>query len=97
MLYFIVADNLIFSPSYYWGEGRRGKVKACTRDLSVMSFLNFQKTSSKLTIQKTRIMASGPITSWQIDGEKVETVTHFIFLGSKIIEDGDCSTDIFND
>ena len=72
-------------------------MKACTRDLSVMSFLNFQKTSSKLTIQKTRIMASGPITSWQIDGEKVETVTHFIFLGSKIIEDGDCITDIFND
>ena len=42
-------------------------------------------------------MASGPITSWQIDGEKVETVTHFIFLGSKITEDGDCSTDIFSD
>ena len=72
-------------------------MKACTRDLSVMSFLNFQKTGSKLTIQKTRIMASGPITSWQIDGEKVETVTHFIFLGSKITEDGDCSTDIFSD
>ena len=48
----------------------------------------------KLNIQKTKIMASGPITSWQRDGEKVKTVTHFIFLGSKITEDGDCSTDI---
>ena len=45
----------------------------------------------KLNIQKTKIMASGPITSWQIDGETVETVRDFIFLGSKIITDGDCS------
>ena len=44
-----------------------------------------------LHIQKTKIMASGPITSWQIDGEKVETVTDYIFLGLKITEDGDCS------
>ena len=45
----------------------------------------------KLNIQKTKIMASSPITSWQIDGETMETVTDFIFLGSKITEDGDCS------
>ena len=45
----------------------------------------------KLNIQKTKIMASGPITSWQIDGETMETVTDFIFLGSKITADGDCS------
>ena len=45
----------------------------------------------KLNIQKTKIMASGPITSWQIDGETLETVTDFIFLGSKITADGDCS------
>ena len=45
----------------------------------------------KLNVQKTKIMASGPITSWQIDGETVETVTDFIFLGSKITADGDCS------
>ena len=45
----------------------------------------------KLNIQKTKIMASGPITSWQIDGEKVKTVADFIFLGSKITADGDCS------
>ena len=48
----------------------------------------------KLNIQKTKIMASGPITSWQIDGETVETVADFIFLGSTIIADGDCSHDI---
>ena len=48
----------------------------------------------KLNIQKTKIMTSGPITSWQIDGETVETVADFIFLGSKITADGDCSHDI---
>ena len=48
----------------------------------------------KLNIQKTKIMASGPITSWQIDGETVKTVADFIFLGSKITADGDCSHDI---
>ena len=48
----------------------------------------------KLNIQKTKIMASGPITSWQIDGETMETVTDFIFLGSKITADGDCSHEI---
>ena len=48
----------------------------------------------KLNIQKTKIMASGPITSWQIDRETVETVTDFIFLGSKITADGDCSHEI---
>ena len=50
-----------------------------------------KKATLKLNIQKTKIMASGPITSWQIDGETVETVTVFIFLGSKITADGDCS------
>ena len=49
------------------------------------------KVDLKLNIQKTKIMASGPITSWQIDGETVETIRYFIFLGSKIIADGDCS------
>ena len=48
----------------------------------------------KLNIQKTKIMASGPITSWQIDGKKVETMSHFIFLGSTITADGDCSHEI---
>ena len=50
-----------------------------------------EKISLKLNIQKTKIMASGPITSWEIDGEIVETVSDFIFLGSKITTDGDCS------
>ena len=53
-----------------------------------------KKPGLKLNIQKTKIMASGPITSWQIDGETMETVTDFIFLGSKITADGDCSHEI---
>ena len=53
-----------------------------------------EKVGLKLNIQKTKIMASGPITSWQIDGETVETVTDFIFGGSKITADGDCSNEI---
>ena len=53
-----------------------------------------EKVGLKLSIQKTRIMASGPITSCQIDGETVEAVSDFIFLGSKITEDGDCSHEI---
>ena len=53
-----------------------------------------EKAGLKLNIQKTKIMASGPITSWQIDGETVETVTDFIFLGSKITADSDCSHEI---
>ena len=53
-----------------------------------------EKVGLKLNIQKTEIMASGPITSWQIDGETVETVADFIFYGSKITEDGECSHEI---
>ena len=53
-----------------------------------------EKVGLKLNIQKTKIMASGPITSWQIDGETVETVSDLIFLGSKITADGDCSHEI---
>ena len=53
-----------------------------------------EKVGLKLNIQKTKVMASGPITSWQIDGETMETVRDFIFLGSKITDDGDCSHEI---
>ena len=53
-----------------------------------------EKVGLKLSIQKTKIMASGPITSWEIDGEIVETVSDFIFWGSKITADGDCSHEI---
>ena len=53
-----------------------------------------EKAGLKLNIQKTKIMASSPVTSWQIDGDTMETVTDFIFLGSKITADGDCSHEI---
>ena len=53
-----------------------------------------EKSGLKLNIQKTKILASSPITSWQIDGQTMETVTDFIFLGSKITADGDCSCEI---
>ena len=53
-----------------------------------------EKVGLKLNIQKRKIMASGPITSWQLDGEKVQTMTNFLFLGSKITADGDCSHEI---
>ena len=53
-----------------------------------------EKVVLKLNIQKAKNMASGPITSWQIDGEKMETVAEFIFLGSKVTADGDCSHEI---
>ena len=53
-----------------------------------------KKAGLKLNIQKTKIMASGPISSWEIDGERVETVSDFIFLGSRITADGDCSHEI---
>ena len=53
-----------------------------------------EKVGLKLNMQKTKIMASGPITSWEIDGETIEIVRDFIFLGSKITEDGDCSHEL---
>ena len=56
-----------------------------------------EKVGLKLNIQKTMIMASDPITSWEIDGETVETVSDFVFLGSKITADGDCSHEIKKD
>ena len=56
--------------------------------------MRVKKVGLKLNIQKTKIMASGPITSWQIEGETVETVSDFIFWGSKITADGDCSHEI---
>ena len=60
----------------------------------LMKVKESKKVGLKLNIQKMKIMASGPITSWEIDGETVETVAHFIFLGSKITADGDCSHEI---
>ena len=60
----------------------------------LMKVKEIEKAGLKLNVQKTKIMASGPITSWQIDGETMVTVTDFIFLGSQIIADGDCSHEI---
>ena len=60
----------------------------------LMKVKESENTGLKLNIQKTKIMASGPITSWPIDGEKMETVTDFVFLGSKITADGDYSHEI---
>ena len=60
----------------------------------LMKVKESEKIGLKLNIQKTKIMASGPITSWEIDGETVETVSDFIFGGSKITADGDCSHEI---
>ena len=67
-------------------EGIKGIITVCNEES--------KKAGLKFNIQKTKIMASGPITSWQIDGETMETVTDFIFLGSKITADGDCSHEI---
>ena len=64
------------------------------KSLLMKAKVESEKVGLKLNIQKTRIMASGPITSWEIDGETVETVADFIFLGSKITADGDCSHEI---
>ena len=64
------------------------------KNLLIKMKVESEKVGLKLNIQKTKIMASGPITSWEIDGETVETVSDFIFLGSQITEDGDCSHEI---
>ena len=61
---------------------------------SLLKVKEESETGLKLNIQKTKIMASGPITSWQIDGETMEIVTHFLLLGSKIAADGDCSHEL---
>ena len=64
------------------------------KNLLMKEKIRVKKVGLKLNIQKTKIIASGPITSWQIDGETMETVIDFIFLGSKITADGDCSHEI---
>ena len=71
------------------GRKRRG-----IKSLWMKCKKEFEHVGLKLNIQKTKIMASGPITSWEIDGDTVETVADFIFLGSKITVDGDCSHEI---
>ena len=70
------------------------KTRETRKELSKKTLKESEKVGLKLNIQKMKIMASSPITSWQIDRETVETVADFIFLGSKITADGDCSHEI---
>ena len=83
-------NNLRYADDTTLMAEREEELKSLLMKVKVES----EKVGLKLNIQKTKIMASGPITSWQIDGETVETLTDFIFLGSKITADGDCSHEI---
>ena len=83
-----VTEDMQMTP-LLWAESEE-ELKSCLMKMKEES----EKVGLKLNIQKTKIMASGPITSWERDGETVETVSDFIFLGSKITADGDCSHEI---
>ena len=87
-----------YTPQYYLRYGDdtilMAESKEELKSLLMKAKEESEKAGLKLNIHKTKIMASGPITSWQIEGEKVKTVTDFIFLGSKITGDGDCSHEI---
>ena len=83
-------NNLRYADDTNFMAESKEKLKSLLMKLKEES----EKANLKLNIQKTKIMASGPITSWEIDGETMETVTDFIFLGSKITADGDCSHEI---
>ena len=84
---------LSISPSrpFYWAVILSYKLREVSH---ILCKVIFSKVGLKLNIQKTKIMASGPITSWEIDGETEETVSDFTFLGSKITAGGDCSHEI---
>ena len=77
-----------------WGLNTRAESEEELKSLLMKAKEEREKVSLKLNVQKTKIMASGPITSWEIDRETVETVSDFIFGGSKITADGDCSHEI---
>ena len=77
-----------------WKKGTKGTMEEELKSFLMKKKEESEKASLKLNIQKTKIMATSPITSWHKDGETMETVTDFIFLGSKIIVDGDCSHEI---
>ena len=92
-----VVKKYKWGPSW-WRKDRKGN-KKCLQGLKLESLLmkvkgESEKAGIKLNIQKMKIMASGPITSWQINGETMETVTDFIFLGSKTTADGNCSLEM---
>ena len=86
----ITSDMQMAPPLWQKGRGTKKKLKSLLMKVKEES----EKVGLELNIQKTKITASGPITSWQIDGETVETVGDFIFLGSKIIAVADCSHEI---
>ena len=86
--------NFSVSVSSSLKEGSMAESEEELKSLLMKVKEESEKAGLKLNIQKTKIMASGPITSWEIDRETVETVSDFIFLGSKIIADGDCSHEI---
>ena len=83
-------NNLRYADDTTLMPGSKEELKSLLMKLKEES----EKVGLKLNIQKTKIMASGPISSWEVDGETKETVTDFIFLGSKITADGDCSLEI---
>ena len=83
-------NNLIYADDTTFTAESEEELKSLLMKVKEES----EKVGLKLNIQRTKIMASSPITSWQIDGETTETVTDFIFLGSKITTDGDCSHEI---
>uniref|UniRef100_A0AC11E293 Uncharacterized protein n=1 Tax=Ovis aries TaxID=9940 RepID=A0AC11E293_SHEEP len=85
-----IINNLRYADDTTFMAEREEELKSLLMKVKVES----EKVDLKLNIQKTKIMASSPITSWEIDGETVETVSHFILGGSKITADGDCSHEI---
>ena len=89
-----IARRNINNPRYADGTTIMAESEEELKSLLMKMKEESEKIGLKLNIQKTKIMASGPITSWEIDGETVETVTDFIFLGSKITADGDCGHEI---
>ena len=85
---------MLTSSFSYCSWGSQGRTTEVVCHLLMKVKEESEKLGLKLNIQKTKIMASGPITSWQTDGETMKTMTDFIFLGSKITADGDCSHEI---
>ena len=89
-----IAGRNINNPRYADDTTLMAESEEELKSLLMKVKVESEKVGLKLKVQKTKIMASGPITSWEIDGEAVETVSDFIFLGSKITADGDCSHEI---
>ena len=89
-----IAGRNINSLRYADGNILMAEIEEELKSLLMKMKKKSEKTGLKLSVQKTKVMASGPITSWQVDGETMETVTDFIIGGSKITADGDCNCEI---